>query len=240
MPPLAPEGFEHVYHQYTIRIEQRDALQKFLSERKIGSTVYYPYPLHLQPLYASLGHKAGDFPHAERAAQEVLSLPMYPELRKEQIADDTQQVNRVRASENIEEAAGLVARDVHALRDKLAPRNELPGHKKKTKDRGRQPEFAKAGSVRQIEALARGFQRETARKQNASVGPENARKMDSHPEFAAAAQNDESAGQRHEKHQNGNDANRNRGGIAPRRGRPPAAAIAVVAASIAVIASVWR
>jgi dTDP-4-amino-4,6-dideoxygalactose transaminase len=86
MPPLAPEGFEHVYHQYTIRIEQRDALQKFLSERKIGSTVYYPYPLHLQPLYASLGHKPGDFPHAERAAQEVLSLPMYPELRKEQIA----------------------------------------------------------------------------------------------------------------------------------------------------------
>jgi dTDP-4-amino-4,6-dideoxygalactose transaminase len=86
MPPLAPEGFEHVYHQYTIRIEQRDALQKFLGERKIGSTVYYPCPLHLQPLYSALGHKPGDFPHAERAAQEVLSLPMYPELRKEQIA----------------------------------------------------------------------------------------------------------------------------------------------------------
>jgi dTDP-4-amino-4,6-dideoxygalactose transaminase len=85
MPPLAPEGFEHVYHQYTIRVEQRDALQKFLAERKIGSTVYYPYPLHLQPLYASLGHKAGDFPHSERAAQEVLSLPMYPEFREEQM-----------------------------------------------------------------------------------------------------------------------------------------------------------
>ena len=86
MPPVVPEGFEHVFHQYTVRIERRDALQQFLSERKIGSTVYYPHPLHLQPLYASLGHKAGDFPHAERAAQEVLSLPMYPELRKEQIA----------------------------------------------------------------------------------------------------------------------------------------------------------
>jgi dTDP-4-amino-4,6-dideoxygalactose transaminase len=84
--PVVPEGFEHVFHQYTVRIERRDALQRFLSERKIGSTVYYPHPLHLQPLYASLGHKAGDFPHAERAAQEVLSLPMYPELRKEQIA----------------------------------------------------------------------------------------------------------------------------------------------------------
>jgi dTDP-4-amino-4,6-dideoxygalactose transaminase len=86
MPPLAPEGFEHVYHQYTIRIEQRDALQKFMSERRIGSTVYYPYPLHLQPLYASLGHKPDDFPHSERAAQEVLSLPMYPALRNEQLA----------------------------------------------------------------------------------------------------------------------------------------------------------
>ena len=86
MPPTAPESYEHVYHQYTIRIEQRDALQNFLNGRKIGSTVYYPYPLHLQPLYASLGHKPGDFPHSERAAQEVLSLPMYPELRKEQIA----------------------------------------------------------------------------------------------------------------------------------------------------------
>jgi dTDP-4-amino-4,6-dideoxygalactose transaminase len=86
MPPFVPEGFEHVFHQYTIRIERRDALQRHLADRKIGSTVYYPYPLHLQPLYASLGHKPGDFPHAERAAQEVLSLPMYPELRKEQIA----------------------------------------------------------------------------------------------------------------------------------------------------------
>jgi dTDP-4-amino-4,6-dideoxygalactose transaminase len=86
MPPLAPEGYEHVYHQYTIRVERRDALQKVLTERKIGSSVYYPVPLHLQPLYASLGHKAGDFPHAERAAQEVLSLPMYPELGEEQIS----------------------------------------------------------------------------------------------------------------------------------------------------------
>ena len=86
MPPIAPESYEHVYHQFTIRIEQRDALQNFLNERKIGSTVYYPYPLHLQPLYASLGHKPGDYPHSERAAKEVLSLPMYPELRREQIA----------------------------------------------------------------------------------------------------------------------------------------------------------
>jgi dTDP-4-amino-4,6-dideoxygalactose transaminase len=86
MPPLAPEEQEHVYHQYTIRVEARDTLQRILSEKKIGSAVYYPVPLHLQPLYAGLGHKAGDFPHAEHAAQEVLSLPIYPELRPEQLA----------------------------------------------------------------------------------------------------------------------------------------------------------
>ena len=85
MPPIEPEGLEHVYHQYTIRTERRDGLQQHLATQKIGSTVYYPHPLHLQPLYKSLGHKPGDFPHAERAAQEVLSLPMYPELRKDQI-----------------------------------------------------------------------------------------------------------------------------------------------------------
>jgi len=84
--PMTPDGCEHVYHQYTIRLERRDVVQRQLSERKIGSSVYYPVPLHLQPLYASLGYKRGDFPHAERAAQEVLSLPMYPELRNDQIA----------------------------------------------------------------------------------------------------------------------------------------------------------
>jgi dTDP-4-amino-4,6-dideoxygalactose transaminase len=85
-PPLIPENYQHVFHQYTIRVEQRDALLQALHARNIGSAVYYPVPLHLQPLYSSLGHKAGDFPHAEHAANEVLSLPMYPELRSEQIA----------------------------------------------------------------------------------------------------------------------------------------------------------
>jgi dTDP-4-amino-4,6-dideoxygalactose transaminase len=93
MPPVAPEGYEHVFHQYTIRVEKRDELHRSLSDRKIGSAVYYPVPLHLQPIYASLGHKAGDFPHAERAAKEVLSLPMYPELRAEQIARVTDAIS---------------------------------------------------------------------------------------------------------------------------------------------------
>jgi dTDP-4-amino-4,6-dideoxygalactose transaminase len=86
MPPLVPEGSEHVYHQYTVRIENRDDVQRILAEHRIGSAIYYPVPLHLQPLYTSLGHKRGDFPHAEHAAEEVLSLPMYPELRLDQVA----------------------------------------------------------------------------------------------------------------------------------------------------------
>lgn len=84
-PPLVPEGYEHVFHLYTVRVEKRDAVQRFLSERGIGSGVYYPVPLHLQTLYAQLGHKTGDFPHAEHAAMEVLSLPVFPELRADQV-----------------------------------------------------------------------------------------------------------------------------------------------------------
>jgi dTDP-4-amino-4,6-dideoxygalactose transaminase len=83
--PTIPAGYDHVFHQYTIRVSNRDALHRALTEKKIGSAVYYPVPLHLQPLYASLGHKTGDFPNSERAAREALSLPMFPELKIDQI-----------------------------------------------------------------------------------------------------------------------------------------------------------
>src|SRR6266566_2977718 len=83
--PQIPAGQEHVFHQYTIRAQRRDELQKFLTDRKIGNAVYYPLPLHLQAIYASLGHKLGDLPESERAAAEVVSLPMFPELTSEQI-----------------------------------------------------------------------------------------------------------------------------------------------------------
>jgi dTDP-4-amino-4,6-dideoxygalactose transaminase len=83
--PQTPEGYEHVFHQYTIRVPRRNELQKYLSDRTIGNAVYYPVPLHLQPIYASLGRGPGAFPEAERAANEVLSLPMFPELQAEQI-----------------------------------------------------------------------------------------------------------------------------------------------------------
>ncbi len=83
-PPVASWG-EHVFHQYTIRCARRDAVQKALSEQEIASTVYYPTPIHLQPIYRALGGKPGDLPETERASREVLSLPMYPELTRELI-----------------------------------------------------------------------------------------------------------------------------------------------------------
>ena len=83
--PDTPAGYEHVFHQYTIRAQRRNELQQFLSERKIGNAVYYPVPLHLQQIYEKLGHRRGSFPEAERAADAVISLPMFPELRSEQI-----------------------------------------------------------------------------------------------------------------------------------------------------------
>ena len=83
--PAIPPDCQHVFHQYTIRASRRDELQRFLTDRKIGNAVYYPVPLHLQRIYLGLGHRSGDFPAAEKAAAEVLSLPMFPELHAEQI-----------------------------------------------------------------------------------------------------------------------------------------------------------
>ncbi|MFV9510483.1 DegT/DnrJ/EryC1/StrS family aminotransferase [Tepidibacillus sp. LV47] len=82
--PYEEENRYHIYHQYTIRVKDRDALQTYLKEQGISTMIYYPLPLHLQPVFADLGYKEGDFPESEKAAKEVLSLPMYPELKQEQ------------------------------------------------------------------------------------------------------------------------------------------------------------
>lgn len=83
--PKVAAGCEHVYHQYTIRVRNRDAVQQRLADAGVPSTVYYPAPMHLQKMYAHLGGKPGSLPVAEQAANEVLSLPVYPELTAAQI-----------------------------------------------------------------------------------------------------------------------------------------------------------
>jgi dTDP-4-amino-4,6-dideoxygalactose transaminase len=82
--PHEVSGSRHVWHQFVIRTPRRDALREFLSARKIGSEIYYPVPLHLQEALKSLGYGLGAFPEAERAAHEVLALPIFPELREDE------------------------------------------------------------------------------------------------------------------------------------------------------------
>lgn len=85
-PYVAPEN-ESIFNQYTLRIAdgKRDALQAFLKEKGIGTSIYYPLPLHLQPCFAYLGYKEGQCPESERAAKEVLSIPIFPELTRQQL-----------------------------------------------------------------------------------------------------------------------------------------------------------
>ncbi len=83
--PREREGARSVYHLYVILAEDRDALKDYLEKKEIGTGLHYPVPLHLQPCFTNLGYKEGAFPRAERAAKKLLSLPMFPELRREQI-----------------------------------------------------------------------------------------------------------------------------------------------------------
>jgi len=82
---VEPAGYYHVYNQFTIRTQQRDSLKKHLRQDGILTEIYYPYPLHLEPAFTSLGCKRGDFPACEKACSEVLSLPIFPELNDKQL-----------------------------------------------------------------------------------------------------------------------------------------------------------
>ncbi|MFQ5695220.1 MAG: DegT/DnrJ/EryC1/StrS family aminotransferase, partial [Terriglobia bacterium] len=73
----------HIFHQYVVRVRAREALRRYLREEGIETSVYYPTPLHLQECFRTWGGRAGEFPASERAAREVLALPLYPELAPE-------------------------------------------------------------------------------------------------------------------------------------------------------------
>lgn len=84
VPPYIDPANESIYNQYTIRVDKRDALKDHLKSKGIGHSVYYPLPLHLQPCFAYRGYKEGAFPESEKAAKEVVSLPVFPELTNAQ------------------------------------------------------------------------------------------------------------------------------------------------------------
>ncbi|MBU3934023.1 MAG: DegT/DnrJ/EryC1/StrS family aminotransferase, partial [Candidatus Omnitrophica bacterium] len=83
--PKEQNGTKHVYHLYVLRVKKRTALMKFLKSRGIGASFHYPIPLHLQQVYKELGYRRGDFPKTERAAKEIVTFPLYPELKKKEI-----------------------------------------------------------------------------------------------------------------------------------------------------------
>ncbi|OPY62530.1 MAG: UDP-2-acetamido-2-deoxy-3-oxo-D-glucuronate aminotransferase [Pelotomaculum sp. PtaU1.Bin065] len=83
-PAASSHGY-HTFNQYTVRVPLRDELQTYLKERGIGTAIYYPLPLHLQPSFSNLGYKPGDLPESEKACGEVISLPVFPELTVEQL-----------------------------------------------------------------------------------------------------------------------------------------------------------
>ena len=91
--PAEADWAESSYHLYVIRSEERDALQAYLAEHGIGTLIHYPIPVHLQPAYAFMPYEQGDFPVSEKAANEVLSLPLYPGLGDEAVAEVCQVLN---------------------------------------------------------------------------------------------------------------------------------------------------
>jgi len=96
--PVARPDARHVYHVYAVRVTEREALRERLQADGIATALHYPIPVHLQPAHADLGYRLGDFPHAERAAAEVLSLPLYPELSLDQVDFVAASVRRHAAS----------------------------------------------------------------------------------------------------------------------------------------------
>ncbi|HWP85668.1 MAG TPA: DegT/DnrJ/EryC1/StrS family aminotransferase, partial [Terriglobia bacterium] len=93
--PYEPSWSRAVYHLYVVRVPERDELIRHLSERQIGSGIHYPVPLHLQQAYAPLGYRRGDFPVSETVCAQVVSLPLYPQIRMDQQQTVAREVARL-------------------------------------------------------------------------------------------------------------------------------------------------
>ncbi len=91
--PGLEKGY-HIYNQYVLRVKDRAGLQSFLAQQGVGTEIYYPLPFHQQPCFHYLGYRSGDFPEAEKAAQEVLALPIFPELTRDQQEYVVERVNQ--------------------------------------------------------------------------------------------------------------------------------------------------
>jgi dTDP-4-amino-4,6-dideoxygalactose transaminase len=99
--PAPPLHSRHVYHVYAVSLTQRDEAQKALQAAGIGTGIHYPVPVHLQKAYASLGYRAGDFPVTEMLANQFLSLPIYAELRPEQVSEVVMELEKVFLAEAV-------------------------------------------------------------------------------------------------------------------------------------------
>ncbi|MBI5044217.1 MAG: DegT/DnrJ/EryC1/StrS family aminotransferase [Nitrospirae bacterium] len=93
--PSEPDGYYHVFHQFSIRTSKRDSIQNSLTDAGIAFAIYYPVPLHLQESYKDLGYKKGDFPVSEAVASDIISLPMYPELTEAQIDEVCRVIKKI-------------------------------------------------------------------------------------------------------------------------------------------------
>jgi dTDP-4-amino-4,6-dideoxygalactose transaminase len=98
LTPTVPAGVTHVYHQYTIRVRERDAFAERLTERGVGSAIYYPIPVHRQKPFVALGYGNETYPVTERLTEQVLSIPVHPSLTDDEVATVIGAVNEVAAA----------------------------------------------------------------------------------------------------------------------------------------------
>jgi len=112
--PAEMPGARHVYHLYALRVAERDSLIDYLKERDIHCGIHYPVPLHLQQAYRFLGYNKGDFPVAEKSSAEFVSLPMYPELSREQIEFVVSEIKQFISQRNVRKESDKWVQEIYS------------------------------------------------------------------------------------------------------------------------------